>query len=148
MSILKKQHDLFSPLFGAITIMSGFTFFLASGQIWKAAIVLVLFVALLLLFIRRLVSEIVAAHQLQNLFGAGSGFYDPPERAEHFTLSDFHAYSKIASKISPGKYIGIVDLRCPQCKGIMPIPEHGQKAECKSCHLNMVVYGNSIYCWK
>lgn len=65
---------------------------------------------------------------------------------ETLMASDYRVYEEPQSRIDPNKTLHVeTGIRCPRCKTVLPVLEHGDSQSCK-CGLSMTVYGNALEC--
>jgi len=52
------------------------------------------------------------------------------------------------SQIDPGAMISVpTGLRCPRCKEVLKVMDHGKKQTCHKCDLKLQLFGNGLHCY-
>jgi Zn finger protein HypA/HybF involved in hydrogenase expression len=71
-----------------------------------------------------------------------------PEK-EILTASNYIVWEERVSRFDREAIISVkVGLRCPRCKEMLPVLEHGDKQMCPNCSLRMQLLGNALYVWE
>ena len=76
---------------------------------------------------------------------------DPPPWAETHMLSDFQIEEERESIYVPGRHVTVTHpsgdlVMCPRCENRGHL-DHGDRAVCGGCGLNMETYGNALTIW-
>lgn len=67
--------------------------------------------------------------------------------SERLSLYNYMIMEERRSKIDPdATYKVEVGIRCPKCKSVGPVIEHGETRQCKDCGLHMTIYGAILEC--